>query len=68
MVYSTCTIEPEENEEIILGFLNKHPEFELDPAEKYLPAAVCEDGFMKTLPHVHKIDGAFAARLVRKKA
>lgn len=67
IIYSTCTIETEENEDIINEFLKRHPEFELDPAEKYLPEAVCEDGYMKTLPHIHKIDGAFAARLVRKK-
>ncbi len=66
VVYSTCTIEPEENEEIVTGFLQAHPEFELDPADKYLPQNVCSDGYMRLLPHIHKIDGAFAARLRRK--
>lgn len=65
IVYSTCTIEPEENEENIKWFLENYPEFKLDPAENYLPKEVCRDGFMQTLPHVHGMDGAFAARLIK---
>ncbi len=67
IVYSTCTIEPEENEETVAKFLSRHPEFKLDPAENYLPKSVCKDGFMQTMPHIHFIDGAFAARLVKEK-
>ncbi len=66
IIYSTCTIESEENEENIAWFLQEYPEFTLDPAEKYLPAEVCEHGFMKTLPGKHLSDGAFAARLIKK--
>jgi 16S rRNA (cytosine967-C5)-methyltransferase len=65
LTYSTCTMEPEENEENIIWFLSVHPEFHLDPAEKYLPAAVCKDGYMQTFPHIHYTDGAFAARLIK---
>ena len=66
LVYSTCTIEPEENIENIKWFLSKHPEFELDSAEKYLPAEVCNNGVLEVYTHIHQIDGAFAARLIRK--
>ena len=64
IIYSTCTIEPEENEENIKWFLAKHPEFSLDPAENYLPPSLCKDGFYVSIPHISKMDGAFAARLV----
>ncbi|MBK7033193.1 MAG: 16S rRNA (cytosine(967)-C(5))-methyltransferase RsmB [Ignavibacteria bacterium] len=66
IVYSTCTIEPEENSGVVTWFLEKHPEFTLDRAENHLPAEVCEDGFLQTFPHKHKTDGAFGARLVRR--
>lgn len=67
VVYSTCTIEEEENIGVVESFLKENPEFEIEPAENYLPAEVCKDGFMQTFPHIHNIDGAFAARLIRKK-
>lgn len=66
IVYSTCTIEPEENEDVVLKFLSSHSNFELEPAYQYLPSEVCSNGFMQTFPYKHKSDGAFAARLKRK--
>jgi 16S rRNA (cytosine967-C5)-methyltransferase len=67
IIYSTCTIEPEENEENIEWFLSNHPEFKLDPAENYLPAEVCKDGYFYSIPFITKMDGAFAARLIKTK-
>ncbi len=67
LVYSTCTIEPEENFEVVSKFLEEHPEFELDNASKYVPEEVVDaNGCVQTMPNLHKMDGAFAARLVRK--
>lgn len=65
LVYSTCTTEPEENVDNIKWFMQKYPEFTLDPAERYLPKEVCLDGMMQTFPHIHGIDGAFGARLIK---
>jgi len=65
-VYSTCTIDPMENEENVEWFLQTYPDFELDPAEKYLPKEICKNGMMLVWPHLHDIDGGFAARLIKK--
>lgn len=65
LVYSTCTIEPEENQQVVAWFLEHHANFELERADSLLQPLVCNDGFMQTLPHKHQADGAFAARLVR---
>jgi 16S rRNA (cytosine967-C5)-methyltransferase len=67
IVYSTCTIEPEENMEVVKDFLASSPGFSIDNASKYIDRElVNEDGCIETFPHKHGIDGSFAARLVKK--
>ncbi len=66
LVYSTCTTEPEENENILAVFLQKHPEFRLEDASAFVnKAVVTAEGYVATFPHRHRIDGSFAARLVK---
>ncbi len=68
VVYSTCSIEPEENGEIVIKFLNNHPEFKLQNAAEIFPRElVDENGCIQTLPHIHHMDGAFAAKLIKIK-
>lgn len=68
LVYSTCSIEPEENMERITHFLSEYDNFELEKLEDYLPEEVLsEDGTSyQTLPHIHKCDGHFGVLLRRK--
>lgn len=66
VVYSTCTIEPEENFELVTKFLKEHSNFSLVNAGDQLPQEVVDsNGCVATLPHVHGVDGAFAAKLIR---
>jgi len=66
IVYSTCSLEPEENEYVVRRFLERRRDFEVDDASKFVPGMFVEGGFVTVLPQRHGIDGAFAARLVRK--
>ncbi len=67
VVYSTCTIEPEENFGIIEKFLDEHKNFMLDDASKFVVKTVVdENGCIQSLPYRDKMDGAFSARLIRK--
>ncbi|MEO5931712.1 MAG: 16S rRNA (cytosine(967)-C(5))-methyltransferase RsmB [Candidatus Kapaibacterium sp.] len=65
LIYTTCTIEPAENQEVVEIFLRDHPEFELVPASGVLPSTVVEDGYLQTFPHRHHMDGTFGARMRR---
>jgi len=69
LVYSTCSIEPEENWEQIEKFLEKYDNFELQPLEDYLPEEVlAEEGkAYQTFPHKHHCDGHFGVLLKRVK-
>jgi len=66
LVYSTCTLEPEENEEQVEGFLIRHPEFAMDQTGAVGPEYLDDQGCLRVLPHVSGFDGAFSARMVRR--
>lgn len=66
IVYSTCSIEPEENELQIETFLKEHPDFILDKSPDCIPANLIDDtGYLKITPYEHQMDGMFGARLKR---
>ena len=66
MIYSTCSLEPEENDAQVESFLAEHDEWVLEPPpDGAVPAAVLDAGRLRVLPQRHATDGAFAARLRR---
>lgn len=68
VVYSTCSIEAEENFEVVKKFLEENPDFELESAKgKFSDDVVDENGCIQTFPHRHQMDGAFSAKLIRKR-
>ena len=65
LVYSTCALEPEENEEQIDAFLVENGDFHVEATEA-VPARFLDDrGMLVVNPHETGFDGAFAARLRR---
>ncbi len=63
IVYSTCTIEPTENQFQIENFLREHPEFRLEPAQDYVPPEYTQDGYLFVDGVTHDCDFMFGARL-----
>jgi 16S rRNA (cytosine967-C5)-methyltransferase len=72
LVYSTCTMTPEENDGVVSTFLETHPKFRREDLREVLPAGlrplVDSQGFFRTypgwvIPESNRMDGFFAARL-----
>lgn len=70
LVYSTCTIDKEENTEVVKAFLENNPDFEIDMSIKDLVPhkleAYIQDGMLQLLPHYFGTDGFFIVRLKRQ--
>lgn len=71
LMYSTCTVNPGENEENVKWFLQHYPDFEaVDFSEMLcteLRDSVDAAGWMQLLPGIHRSDGFFIAKMKRKK-
>jgi len=66
LVYSTCSLEPEENDEQVDSFLSDNPDWTLEaPPEGSVAPELLDAGRLRVLPQRHGTDGAFAARLRR---
>jgi 16S rRNA (cytosine967-C5)-methyltransferase len=69
LVYSTCTILPEENEDQVLDFLAHNPQFALEQSASYLPESFrprAKDGMIQLFQHRDGVEGFFIARMRRK--
>jgi 16S rRNA (cytosine967-C5)-methyltransferase len=68
LVYATCTLHPQENEGVILPFLESHPDWkiELPPPNSPLSVFSTPQGWLKIWPHRYQMDGFFMVRLVHR--
>lgn len=66
MVYSTCTMNPEENQRQVEKFLARNPRFSLLDAAQHIPRDLVSDGMFRSLPFRHNMDGAFAAKMIKR--
>ncbi len=66
LIYSTCTIEPAENEEVIKEFLSRqNGRFEIVTPPKFLETFIVESRYIRTFPHQHGMEGSFAVKLLK---
>lgn len=69
LVYATCTLTHEENEQTVENFLRSHADFVLEDASGYLPGEarqLVSGRYFIALPHRHDTEGFFAARMRKK--
>ena len=64
LVYSTCSISVEENEDNVRAFLETHPDFELKPFATEKVAS--QSGMLKILPDTYHSDGFFIAKFTTR--
>lgn len=69
LVYSTCTIGNEENEDVVKEFVRIHDEFEFCAIDKLLPEQLAErgkSGYLQLYPNLDGVDGFFIAKIQKK--
>jgi len=64
LVYVTCSLEKEENEDMVESFLSRHPDVSRQKPPLSIPANCTSiDGYLRITPWAHGFDGIFAARM-----
>ena len=64
LIYSTCTVIPEENELNVKRFLSEHPEFEV--CDFSIGEERSQNGYITLHPDIHGTDGFFVCRMMKK--
>jgi 16S rRNA (cytosine967-C5)-methyltransferase len=70
LVYSTCSLEPEETDAVVADFLAGHPSFQVEdpgPALRERGDLVDGEGYLRSWPQRHETDGFFVARFRRRR-
>jgi 16S rRNA (cytosine967-C5)-methyltransferase len=65
LVYATCSLEPEENDEVAAWLVASRPDFAMAPPAGF-PIPLDRAGFLRCLPHRHGTDGFTAVRFIRR--
>ncbi len=63
LLYSTCTLLKEENEDVVEGFLKEHPEFVSERIQLPIEPFLIDDRSVTLLPTVNGTEGFFMARM-----
>jgi len=67
--YVVCSLEPEENEQVVAGFVGNHQNFKIykgdNTLSKTIQPFIDDNGFFRTYPHISHMDGFFSVRFKR---
>lgn len=70
LVYSVCSMEPEETDRVVEDFLRNHPEFDIHSGSAgalgKFKALMTEENWLRTTPQDHDMDGFFAVALIKR--
>ena len=66
LIYSTCTILPQENENVVEKFLNSHKNFELINLDSFGINVIKNKGMLTFLPNISETEGFFIGGMIRK--
>lgn len=66
LVYSTCALNPNENEKVCRSFLAAHTDFKVKTPNFLTEDTFIRDGFVTLMPHINDTDGFFIAVFERK--